>query len=289
MDRRKGGGTALKDMRRRAREIAMELLYQNTINQVGVEELMDDYFENSETTDKEDADQEYLEKVLSGVQEHLPEIDALIEKYLVNWKIGRVSKINLSILRLGTYEILYLEDIPNTVSINEGVEMAKKYSDDTGGGFVNGILDKISKNEDQKSAEIIHEILAKQRQADEKLAAEKLAEEKLAEEKLAAETLAAMALAEEKRLADNLAEEKLAMEILAEKQLTLERLAAEKQEALRLAEEAEDEERMAEEAEAEERMAEEAEAEERLTLEQNDEQAEGEESSTLPKSEPIAE
>ena len=104
----------------------MELLYQNSINHEDFKVLIDDYFEESAMEDKRDVDMKYLEQVLPGVNENLPEIDSLIEKYLVNWKITRVSKINMSILRLGTYEIIYMKDIPNKVSIFEGVDLAKK-------------------------------------------------------------------------------------------------------------------------------------------------------------------
>ncbi len=132
------------NMRKRTREIAMELLYQSTMNEKTAEELMDDYFEDNQDDLREDTDLKYLENVLSGVIAHKENIDKLIEKYLVNWKLSRVSKINLSILRLATYEILYVDNIPNNVSIYEAVEMAKKYSDESSGSFVNGVLDKIS-------------------------------------------------------------------------------------------------------------------------------------------------
>lgn len=132
------------NMRKRTREIAMELLYQSTMNEKTAEELMDDYFEDNQDDLREDTDLKYLEDVLSGVLAHKENIDRLIENYLVNWKLSRVSKINLSILRLATYEILYVDSIPNNVSIYEAVEMAKKYSDESSGSFVNGVLDKIS-------------------------------------------------------------------------------------------------------------------------------------------------
>ncbi|WP_312654374.1 transcription antitermination factor NusB [Proteiniclasticum sp.] len=139
-------------MRKRTREIAMELLYQSTMNEKTAEELMDDYFEDNQDDLREDTDLKYLEDVLSGVMSHKENIDKLIEKYLVNWKLSRVSKINLSILRLATYEILYVDNIPDNVSIYEAVEMAKKYSDESSGSFVNGVLDKISHTDHDLSA-----------------------------------------------------------------------------------------------------------------------------------------
>ncbi len=139
----------MKTFRKRTREIAMELIYQSTMNEKATEDLVDDYFEDNQDDLIEDTDMEYLEEVLNGVLKHKDELDAYIEKYLVKWKLARISKINLSILRLGTYELLYKKDIPKKVSISEAVEMAKKFSDETSGAFINGVLDKISKTEDE--------------------------------------------------------------------------------------------------------------------------------------------
>ncbi|HBT19423.1 MAG TPA: transcription antitermination factor NusB [Clostridiaceae bacterium] len=135
-------------MRKRTREIAMELLYQSTMNEKSVEELMDDYFEDNHEDLREDTDLPYLETILKGVINHKEELDALIESHLVKWKLSRISKINLSILRLSAFELLHMEDIPPNVSIFEAVELSKKYSDDTAGSFINGVLDKIGKNQE---------------------------------------------------------------------------------------------------------------------------------------------
>lgn len=143
----------MKTMRKRTREIAMELLYQSTMNEKSAEELMDDYFEDNQDDLMEDTDMEYLADVLEGVLKNKEALDAFIEKYLVKWKLNRISKINLSILRLGTYELLYKKDIPQKVSISEAVEIAKKFSDETSGAFINGVLDKISKSEEEISIE----------------------------------------------------------------------------------------------------------------------------------------
>ena len=131
----------------------MELLYQSTMNEKSAEELMDDYFEDNQDDLMEDTDMEYLADVLEGVLKNKDALDAFIEKYLVKWKLNRISKINLSILRLGTYELLYKKDIPQKVSISEAVEIAKKFSDETSGAFINGVLDKISKSEEEISIE----------------------------------------------------------------------------------------------------------------------------------------
>lgn len=139
--------------RKRTREIAMELLYQNTMNERDVKETIADYFETSEETTMDQVDLVYLETVLAGVREKKEELDALIEKYLVGWKIQRLSRINLSILRLATYELLHMEDIPPKVSITEAVDLGKKYSEESAAPFINGVLDKISKHSEEPAPE----------------------------------------------------------------------------------------------------------------------------------------
>jgi N utilization substance protein B len=132
------------NIRKRSREIAMELLYQSTINNKESEELIEDYIE--QYGEVEEVDRQYISSVVGGVREKQAEIDALIEANLVKWKLNRIPKINMSILRVALYEILFMDEIPNTVSINEAVEISKKYSDDQSAAFINGILDKIEKS-----------------------------------------------------------------------------------------------------------------------------------------------
>ncbi|MEO2493869.1 transcription antitermination factor NusB, partial [Clostridium paraputrificum] len=74
------------------------------------------------------------------------ELDSIIEKNLQNWKLDRISKINLCILEMGIYEMLYVEDVPEKVALNEALELTKRYSDEKSVSFVNGVLDKVLKN-----------------------------------------------------------------------------------------------------------------------------------------------
>ena len=83
-------------------------------------------------------------------QEKQRQIDALVERYSNGWKVKRISRISLAILRLCIYEMLYVEDIPFSVSINEAVELCKKYNDDKAPAFVNGILNTIADKEGLK-------------------------------------------------------------------------------------------------------------------------------------------
>lgn len=131
--------------RKRSREVAMELLFENSIKKEKPEEIIENFLENTEY-DIENLDMTYIRDILSGIESNISQIDETIEKYLVKWKLSRISKVNLSILRLATYEILFDDKIPFKVSINEALDLTRRYSDESSVAFVNGVLDKISKN-----------------------------------------------------------------------------------------------------------------------------------------------
>jgi N utilization substance protein B len=128
----------------KTREIAVQLTYQMMINKEEPIEAIESYKE-AHTDDINDLDDTYLEQVLKGVEDTKEELDKIVERYLVNWKLNRVSKVNLAILRVAIYEMLHLEDIPNKVAINEALEVAKKFSDEKSVAFINGVLDKALK------------------------------------------------------------------------------------------------------------------------------------------------
>ena len=88
---------------------------------------------------------EYLDQLVTGVIDHNQEIDQQIERYLRSWQLSRIPKIDLTIMRLALYEILYVPSIPDKVALNEALELAKKYSDDTSRKFINGILSNVMK------------------------------------------------------------------------------------------------------------------------------------------------
>ncbi len=90
---------------------------------------------------------EFTQRLVDGVAANVEAIDAKISHYAANWQIKRMAVIDRNILRLGVYELLHTSDIPPKVTINEAVELAKKYGDLESGKFVNGILDKIHKTE----------------------------------------------------------------------------------------------------------------------------------------------
>lgn len=89
-------------------------------------------------------DTAYIREKLTAVTEHLPEIDALLNEVSEGWSTARMSKADLSLLRLAVYEIRYDDDIPTGVAINEAVELAKKYGGENTSAFVNGILGKVA-------------------------------------------------------------------------------------------------------------------------------------------------
>ncbi len=85
----------------------------------------------------------FLKELVLGTLEKLSELDSLLSRYLINWELERVSAPVRTILRLGLYELLFLENIPAAVTLNEAIELAKRYQDEEAARFVNGVLDKI--------------------------------------------------------------------------------------------------------------------------------------------------
>lgn len=130
--------------RTKAREFALQVLYQIDITHADPKVCLEDFWMNHDNESEAEV-REFAEKIISGVIEHKQDIDKVISEAAQNWEISRMAVVDRNILRLTTYELLYREDIPPKVSINEAIEIAKKYGDQDSGKFVNGILDKINK------------------------------------------------------------------------------------------------------------------------------------------------
>ncbi len=131
--------------RTEAREQAFKLLYSIEIQKENEEEQIDLYCETNEITDNKTI--EYIKDVWLGVERNKEEITEKISSNLKeNWKLERISKIDLALLKLAIYEMLY-KKIPFKVAINEAVELAKKYGEDNSASFINGILASIVKND----------------------------------------------------------------------------------------------------------------------------------------------
>lgn len=126
--------------RKMAREEAFILIFEKAFNSDSVEEIL----KLAEEVRELEAD-EYLVNVFTGVYANIDEIDGIISSKALGWKIERISKTALSLLRLAIYEIIFLDDIPVSVSINEAVELCKKYATKEDSAFINGILSSIAK------------------------------------------------------------------------------------------------------------------------------------------------
>lgn len=132
--------------RHKSRAVAMELLYSGTVNtRTGevTDEFLDDFISLSETT--ENLDRGYIRKILNIAEGKENYLKAVIKPYLKDWDINRLSRVNLSILKIAVGELLFLDDIPDRVSLNEAIELSKTYSDEESSAFINGLLDKILK------------------------------------------------------------------------------------------------------------------------------------------------
>ena len=152
-------------MRRDARERAVQFLFQYDLNKPeNLEQSLNQFWDSQRAaviaedkararwgetmelpppTTEEAAMRLFAEPLIPGTLEKLTEIDGKIQRHATNWDLNRMAVVDRNVLRLAIYEMLYREDIPPVVSINEAVDIAKKFSTDESGRFVNGILDKV--------------------------------------------------------------------------------------------------------------------------------------------------
>lgn len=130
--------------RTEARALFMQLLYQmdaqNDYSKEAKDRFEEEYMEGSDQ-------KQYFDRLYQLILEHLPQIDQMLEESAVNWKLSRIAKVDLAVLRLSAAEIIYMDDIPVSASINEAVDLAKKFSGEDSGKFVNGILGKVARRE----------------------------------------------------------------------------------------------------------------------------------------------
>lgn len=132
------------------RELAFKLVYEIEIQKQAAEDQLEIFIENNEITDKNVV--EYLRDIKNGIEKNTDEINGLIVRNLKdNWSLNRISKINLSLIKLAIYEMLYKE-LPYKVAINEVVELAKKYADESAPVFINGILASVVKEKNLNGA-----------------------------------------------------------------------------------------------------------------------------------------
>ena len=128
--------------RKTARQVAMQLIYQYELGGEGVSSTIE---ESMDKPDLNADDMAYIQAILDGTGEKQQELDELIGRYAVGWSLERIAKVDLSILRLALYEMLFCESIPQGVSINEAIELAHTFSTPEASSFINGILGSVSR------------------------------------------------------------------------------------------------------------------------------------------------
>jgi len=126
--------------RHKAREMALQILYCMDVLGDDTDELFDDL---GELVSPKQPPSSFCRRLVRGVIGHRSDLDRVIEKHSSNWKVYRMSGVDRNILRLAAFEMLYCEDIPAKVSINEAIEIGKKFGTDETGPFVNGVLDAV--------------------------------------------------------------------------------------------------------------------------------------------------
>ena len=136
-------------MRRKGRELALQALYQIDItgdSSIAAVDLFLQHFEGGAKA------KEFARRLVSGVVSQRPELDRLIDQSTENWKLARLAKVEHELLRLAAYEVVFCPDIPVPVSLDEAVEIAKRFASEDSAGFINGVLDHIAKSSASKSA-----------------------------------------------------------------------------------------------------------------------------------------
>jgi len=127
-------------IRRKSREFALQVLYQLNISKQDPLTALTQFREHFLSDGEADA---FQNRLVLGVLEHCSELDQLIERYSENWRLDRINLIERNILRMAIFELLFCEEIPPKVTINEAIDLGKRYGSEDSGSFINGILDRI--------------------------------------------------------------------------------------------------------------------------------------------------
>ena len=132
--------------RRKGRILAMQALYAWDLTHGDVEEICEfAWLGDEQAGSYDESTRQFSRLIIAGVLERIDQIDAIIREYLENWNFDRIAKVDLAVLRLGVYSLVYQPDIPATVSIDEAIEIAKEFAGDDSYRFINGILDSVRK------------------------------------------------------------------------------------------------------------------------------------------------
>lgn len=130
--------------RRTARERALQALYQLEMSDGPPGEALQSAWAVAGSEQPDPEAQQFALSLVEGVRDHLDEIDAMIQSHSHHWRIDRMTRIDRNVLRLGIFELKYLVDIPGKVSINEAVELGKRFGTEDSSAFINGLLDRIA-------------------------------------------------------------------------------------------------------------------------------------------------
>ena len=128
--------------RTKARERAVQALYQIDVAATDLEEALSRFWKSFEPVEREVMD--LADELVRGVARHRRRVDDVIEGVSENWRLDRMAKVDRNVLRLATFELLHRADVPVKVVINEAIELGKKYGSESSGAFINGVLDKIA-------------------------------------------------------------------------------------------------------------------------------------------------
>lgn len=135
--------------RTRSREFALQILYQMDITHDNCDASLANFWQEHNEENINEEMENFTTELVSGVAQNLNVIDTKISQYAANWKLERMAVVDRNIMRMSCFELMFRDDIPPKVSINEAVELAKKYSGAEAGKFVNAILDKIKLEKDK--------------------------------------------------------------------------------------------------------------------------------------------
>jgi N utilization substance protein B len=137
--------------RSKAREFALQILYEIDSAEKDPAEAFAQFFEHFESSGRAPGQSppdaslvEFTKRIVMGVAEHRDALDALVEKASINWRLDRMPRVDRNVLRLAAWELSKTDDVPMKVVINEAIELAKRFGAEDSGSFVNGILDKLA-------------------------------------------------------------------------------------------------------------------------------------------------
>ncbi len=132
--------------RKEARENCFKLLFEYEVQKITADDALELFYELTEDVEGQS---DYIDRTVKTAIDNIEKIDTVIEEYSKGWKVSRLAKVTLAVLRVGICELLYMDDIADSIAINEAVEIAKIYNDEKAGKFVNGILSSVYKSKNQ--------------------------------------------------------------------------------------------------------------------------------------------